>query len=71
MISTSVLVRLGKVEDNRMVNVRLINNKVVDRSVKMIMLLTGLKDYEQAKAILLQRGDVKKSVDYIVANNIN
>ncbi len=71
MISTTVLIRLGKVEDNRMVNVRLINNKVVDRSVKMIMLLTGLKDYEQAKAILLQRGDVKKSVDYIVANNIN
>lgn len=71
MISTSVLVRLGKVEDNRMVNVRLINNKVVDRSVKMIMLLTGLREYEKAKAILLECGDVKKSVDYIVTNNID
>lgn len=71
MISTSVLVRLGKVEDNRMVNVRLINNKVVDRSIKMIMLLTDLKDYDKVKNILLQCGDVKKSVDYIVANNIN
>ncbi len=70
MISTSVLIRLGKVEDNRMVNVRLINNKVIDRSVKMIMLLTDLKDYEQVKAILLECGDVKKSVDYIITNKI-
>ncbi|WP_298652652.1 N-acetylmuramic acid 6-phosphate etherase [uncultured Proteiniphilum sp.] len=71
MISTTVLIRLGKVEDNRMVNVRLINDKVVDRSVKMIMLLSDLKDYEQAKDILYQCGDVKKSVDYIAQNNIH
>ena len=65
MISTTVLIRLGRVEDNKMVNVRLINDKVVDRSVKMIMELTRLADYEQAKAILMQCGNVKKSVDYI------
>jgi N-acetylmuramic acid 6-phosphate etherase len=37
MISTTVLIRLGRVEGNRMVNVRLINDKVVDRSVRMLM----------------------------------
>ena len=65
MISTTVLIRLGRVEDNKMVNVRLINDKVVDRSVKMIMELSGLTDYEQAKAVLMKCGNVKKSVDYI------
>jgi N-acetylmuramic acid 6-phosphate etherase len=71
MISTTVLIRLGRVEDNRMVNVRLINNKVIDRSVKMILSLTDIGDYDKAKAILLERGNVKKSVDYIKskANN--
>jgi N-acetylmuramic acid 6-phosphate etherase len=70
MISTTVLIRLGRVEDNRMVNVRLINNKVVDRSVKMILSLTNLKDYEQAQKILYQCGNVKKSVNYITENNL-
>ncbi len=65
MISTTVLIRLGRVEDNRMVNVRLINNKVIDRSVKMILSLTDIGDYDKAKAILLEHGNVKKSVDYI------
>jgi len=65
MISTTVLIRLGRVEDNKMVNVRLINDKVVDRSIKMIMELSGLADYEQAGEILMKYGNVKKSVDYI------
>jgi N-acetylmuramic acid 6-phosphate etherase len=71
MISTTVLIRLGRVEDNRMVNVRLINNKVVDRSVRMILSLTDLNDYDQAKSILLKCGNVKETVNYIIRNNIN
>lgn len=65
MISTTTLIRLGRVEGNRMVNVRLINNKVVDRSVKMIMEKSGITDYEAAKALLLKCGNVKKSLDYL------
>ncbi|MDR1865997.1 MAG: N-acetylmuramic acid 6-phosphate etherase [Bacteroidales bacterium] len=68
MISTTVLIRLGRVEDNKMVNVRLINEKVVDRSVKMIMELSGLQDYDRAKEILLKCGNVKKSVIWIKEN---
>ncbi len=63
MISTTVLIRLGRVEDNRMVNVRLINNKVVDRSVRMLMEKSGLSDYEAAKALILKHGNVKKAID--------
>ena len=65
MISTAVLIRLGRVEDNRMVNVRLINNKVVDRSVKMLMEKRGLTDYEEAKTLILKYGNVRKAMDYI------
>ncbi len=65
MISTTVLIRLGRVEDNRMVNVRLINNKVVDRSVKMLMEQRNITDYEKAKKMILNFGNVKKAMDYI------
>jgi len=65
MISTTVLIRLGRVEDNRMVNVRLINNKVVDRSVKMLMEKRGLTDYDEAKSLILEFGNVKKAMNYI------
>ena len=65
MISTTVLIRLGRVEDNRMVNVRLINNKVVDRSVKMLMEKRGLTDYDEARVLILKYGNVKKAMDYV------
>ena len=65
MISTTVLIRLGRVEDNRMVNVRLINNKVVDRSVKMLMEKRDLTNYDEAKSLILKYGNVKKAMDYI------
>lgn len=65
MISTTVMIRLGRVEDNRMVNVRLVNNKAVNRSVKMLQEKRGIPDYEQAKKLLLSFGSVKKAMDYI------
>lgn len=65
MISTTVLIRMGRVEDNRMVNVRLINNKVVDRSVKMLMEKMGLTDYEEAKELILKYGNVRKAMDHL------
>lgn len=63
MISTSVMIQLGRVEDNRMVNMQLSNEKLVDRGVKMLMLRSGLTDYEKAKDLLLKHGTVKKALD--------
>ena len=63
MISTSVMIQLGRVEDNRMVNMMLTNDKLVDRGVKMLMEKQGLTDYEMAKQLLLQKGSVKKAID--------
>jgi N-acetylmuramic acid 6-phosphate etherase len=63
MISTTVMIRIGRVEDNKMVNMQLTNSKLVDRGIKMLMERTGLKDYEKAKELLLKSGSVKKAVD--------
>src|SRR5580658_2943685 len=63
MLSTAVMIRIGRVEDNKMVNMQLTNSKLVDRGTKMVMEGTGLTDYEQAKALLLRSGSVKKAVE--------
>jgi N-acetylmuramic acid 6-phosphate etherase len=65
MISTTTMIRLGRVEDNRMVNVKLINDKITDRAVKMLMEKSGIADYDQVKEILLTNGSVKKALDII------
>ena len=62
MISTSVMIQLGRVEDNKMVNMQLSNDKLVDRGVKMLMEKTAIKDYEIAKELLLKNGSVKKAI---------
>lgn len=63
MISTSVMIQLGRVEDNKMVNMQLTNEKIVDRGVKMLMEKLGVSDYEKAKALLLEKGSVKKAIE--------
>lgn len=63
MISTSVMIQLGRVEDNKMVNMQLTNDKLVERGVKMLMEKLPTEDYEAAKTLLLQYGSVKKSLD--------
>lgn len=62
MITTSVMIQLGRVKGNKMVNMQLSNLKLVDRGTRMIVEELGL-EYEQAKALLLMHGSVKKAVD--------
>ncbi len=63
MVSTTVMIGLGRVEDNQMVNMQLTNDKLVDRGTRMVMDGLQLQDYEKAKALLLQWGSVKKAVE--------
>ncbi len=63
MLSTAVMIQLGRVEDNKMVNMQLSNEKLVDRGVKMLMEQLSLTDYKQAQQLLLKAGSVKKAVD--------
>lgn len=61
MISTSVMIRLGRVHDNKMVDMQLSNEKLVDRGALMVSQDTGL-DYEAAKALLLEHRSVRAAV---------
>src|SRR5688572_22553085 len=63
MISTTIMIQLGRVEDNKMVNMQLTNDKLVDRGTKMLMERVKLNDYEKAKELLLKYGSVKKAAD--------
>lgn len=63
MISTSIMIQLGRVENNKMVNMQLTNDKLVDRGTKMLMEKAKITDYEKAKRLLLQYGSVKKAAD--------
>ncbi len=62
MITTSVMIQLGRVKGNKMVNMQLSNKKLVDRGARMVSEELGL-EYEQAQRLLLMHGSVKKAVD--------
>ncbi len=63
MISTTVMIQLGRVEDNKMVNMQLTNEKLIDRGTKMIMDKLAMLEYDEAKELLIKYGSVKKAVD--------
>ena len=63
MISTAVMIQIGRVEGNKMVNMQLTNDKLVDRGTKMLMEKTGMEDYDNAKNLLLKNGSVKKAME--------
>ena len=62
MISTSVMIQLGKVKGNKMVDMQLSNNKLVDRGANMIMKEIGV-DYDAANKLLEKYGSVRNAVD--------
>lgn len=62
MISTAVMIQLGHVKGNRMVDMQLSNDKLVDRGTNMVMEATGLS-YEQANKLLMTTGSVRKAVE--------
>ncbi len=66
MISTTVMISLGRVEGNKMVHVKLINDKIIDRSVRMLMEKTGIADYKAAHSLLMQSGSVKNAIEHVV-----
>ena len=64
MISTSLMIRMGRVKGNRMVKMQLTNAKLVDRGTRMIQESLGLS-YSEAQERLLETG----SVDKVLKNN--
>lgn len=61
MLTTSVMIRLGRVKGNKMVDMQLTNYKLVDRAVRMVVAETGL-DETKASALLEQYRSVRNAV---------
>ncbi len=62
MISTAVMIQLGRVKGNKMVDMQLSNHKLVGRGVRMVMAETGT-DEETATALIEKFGNVRKAID--------
>jgi len=62
MLSTSVMIQLGKVKGNKMVDMQLSNDKLIDRGTHMVMDETGLTEAEAA-TLLKKYGSVRAAVD--------
>ena len=65
MISTTIMIKIGRIKGNKMIDMQLSNNKLVERGTKMVMKQTGLK-YEKAQYLLKKYGSVRN-----VLNNYN
>jgi N-acetylmuramic acid 6-phosphate etherase len=62
MISTAVMIKLGRVKGNKMIDMQLSNEKLVDRGIRMVMNATGT-DHTTAEKLLNEHGSVRKAVD--------
>ncbi len=63
MLSTITMIQLGKVKGNKMVDMQLTNEKLVDRGTNMLMRNTNITNYETAKQLLLKYGSVTKATE--------
>jgi len=66
MISTAIMIKLGRVEDNKMVDMHLSNDKLVERGINMVMKATNC-NFETAQQNLLKEGSVRKATNAISA----
>jgi len=62
MISTATMIRLGKVQGNKMVDMQLSNHKLIDRGTKMIMDELCI-DEASASKLILENGSVRKAIE--------
>lgn len=63
MLSTAVMIRLGRVEGNRMIHMQLTNDKLIARGTRMVAAVAGLPEAE-ARRLLLRWGSVKLALEH-------
>ena len=61
-ISTTLMIKLGRIRDNKMVDMQLSNNKLIDRAEKILMSELNI-DQNEAKNLLKENNSVRKSLD--------
>ncbi|MFW5708016.1 MAG: N-acetylmuramic acid 6-phosphate etherase [Bacteroidota bacterium] len=62
MITTTIMIKMGRVKGNRMVNMQLTNQKLVKRGTRMLMEELGLAE-DEAREALMKYGSVKKAIE--------
>jgi len=67
MLSTTVMIQLGRVKGNKMVDMQLSNHKLIDRGTRMIMQEIGVEEAVAAN-LLKEHGSVRKAVDFYTNN---
>jgi N-acetylmuramic acid 6-phosphate etherase len=71
MLSTTVMIQLGRVKGNKMVDMQLSNHKLVDRGMRMVMNYTGLNE-EDAAGLLNKHGNVRNAINaFNTQENVN
>ncbi|MEO9802687.1 MAG: N-acetylmuramic acid 6-phosphate etherase [Reichenbachiella sp.] len=63
MISTTVMIQLGHVQGNKMVDMQLSNEKLIDRAIRMVIEETGVSR-EKAQQLVESQGSVRKAIDH-------
>ncbi len=64
MISTTAMIQLGRIKGNKMVDMQLSNNKLVDRGTRMLMHELDI-DQQSAEDLLLKHGSVRAALDAV------
>ncbi len=62
MLSTSVMIQLGRVKGNKMVDMQMTNHKLIDRAIKMVMSETAVSR-EEATVLVETHGSVRKAIE--------
>lgn len=67
MISTTCMIKLGRVKGNRMVDMALSNDKLIDRGIRMLVDQFNIS-YDEAKSLLLKAGSVRSAANEFLSN---
>ncbi len=70
MITTAVMIRLGKVYENMMVDLQMTNKKLEERSKRIVMTITGV-GYEKAEKVLKEAGGHVKTAVVMIKGNLD
>ena len=62
MISSSVMIKLGKVKGNLMIDMQLSNNKLIERAINMVISSLNIS-YSDAKKLIEKHGSVRKAIE--------
>jgi len=62
MISTSTMIKLGKVKGNLMIDMQLSNNKLIERAINMVINSLNIS-YSDAKKLIVKHGNVRNAIE--------